>query len=202
MLGRCHLKEKRHNGFHFFHQNFLGNERRVFRGRDSSVFIVLLCCCKVTQSMRLGTYWTFGHFFLSPFAFQMALPNPNLPHCTLNRCTTVWGAEEGGPAGRTRNAVPGSGAGRSEDLRWWLRNSHKTMFRAGRWCQQTAAALQCPCRDEVEGCYDLSYFIPGKAGWLVHAGAACVSDKFKWCRLDSNAHINVSFHLEHKCSFH
>lgn len=167
----------------------------------------LLCCCeaalcKVTQSMRLGTYWTFGHFFLSPFAFQMALPNPNLPHCTLNRCTTVWGAEEGGPAGRTRNAVPGSGAGRSEDLRWWLRNSHKTMFRAGRWCQQTAAALQCPCRDEVEGCYDLSYFIPGRAGWLVQAGAACVSDKFKWCRLDSNAHINVSFHLEHKCSFH
>lgn len=122
-----------------------------------------LCCCEAAlcvkshkACMRLGTYWTFGHFFLSPFAFQMALPNPNLPHCTLNRCTTVWGAEEGGPAGRTRNAVPGSGAGRSEDLRWWLRNSHKTMFRAGRWCQQTAAALQCPCRDEVEGCYDLS----------------------------------------------
>lgn len=105
-------------GFIFFHQNFL-----ELKDGFSEAETVLCSCeaalCKVTQSIWLGTFWIFGHFFGSPFAFQSLLPNPNLPHSTLNNFTIDCGeeGEEGGCTGTMRNAVPGNRAGRREDQR-------------------------------------------------------------------------------------
>lgn len=86
------LKEKRYNGFHFFHQNFL-EMKDGFSEAETVLYSCEAALYKVTQSIWLGTFWTCGHFFWSLFAFQSLRPNPNLPHSTLNKFTAEWGAE-------------------------------------------------------------------------------------------------------------
>lgn len=167
------LEREWHNGFHLFHQNFLGNERWDFWGRDSQF---VLCSyeaalCKVIQSVWLGASWTFGHVFWSLFAFPSSLPNPNLPHSTLNTCTRGrgWGRRA---SRQDEECSSREGAERREDLRQWQGRSHTLVVRACRWVSASSNGASAACAGEAEGGSNLPalHQRTGKDQWLVQVG--------------------------------
>lgn len=191
-------------GFIFYHQNLLGNERWVFRGRDSHFVLCSWGCLLYSHTKHMAWYlldiWLFP---FKPLSFSIIFPLPTpwpleqlhnrVRHWRKRACRRdeecsfrEWGRKKGGSGHWGSN---------------W--GGHTHLWKSRRMgCQHSAASLH-PCADEADGGSDLPALCQriGRAEWLIQVGWASACDKIKWCRVNSNGHIYVTFKQKYKVLF-